>query len=333
MGKNCDKKGDLRKGNMTESMKKGVKDLKDGGGIVMATDKTGGLSYETEESYKKAAEDHIGEDEDITEKVRKNTESNFNGIGKALLRCLRVGETNKKDDRFIQAITTSNTILPPMSLAGKDHKPIEDPTKGPKRRAIVSANEGPNVRVSNLVASVLKQVSDMEDSDKEERATEGLQAKIEDLNRRLHEDAYNDDTPKDDRCLVAGSLDFKSMYPSFEAGATAKIVRRRVEEGPAVIEVDEVELSRTLFIALSDDEIEVEDIKDLLHTVKEGEDKPRMTDQEITGGSDFRTVKSKLNPPKRSPTPREKKKADWNPDGLAGEICYEQFPLHIWRKR
>ena len=65
-----------------------------------------------------------------------------------------------------------------MSLSGKDHKPIEDPTKGPTRRAIVSANEGPNVRVSNLVASVLKKVTDMEESDKEKRSTEGLQAKI-----------------------------------------------------------------------------------------------------------------------------------------------------------
>ena len=60
----------------------------------MKTDKTGGLSYEKVESYEKAAEGHNAEDEVINKKVRKNTEYNFNGIGKALLRCLRVGEKN-----------------------------------------------------------------------------------------------------------------------------------------------------------------------------------------------------------------------------------------------
>ena len=39
--------------------------------------------------------------------------------------------------------------------------------------------------------------------------------------------------------------------------------------------MDEVELDRTLFIALSDDEIEVEDIRVLFHRVMEGEDKPK----------------------------------------------------------
>ena len=54
--------------------------------------------------------------------------------------------------------------------------------------------------------------------------------------------------------------------------------------------------------------LEAKDIKDLLHTTKEDETKPRMIDQEITGGDDFRTVKSKLNPPKRSPTDQERRK-------------------------
>ena len=133
MKDNCDKKGDIRNGNLTESMKKGIKDLREGGGVVMPTDKTGGLSYETKDSYLKAAKDHVDEDVEITEKVRKNTEAQYNGIGKALLRCLRVGESYPSDDRFVQAITVSNSLLPTLSLSGKDHKPITDPSKGPKR--------------------------------------------------------------------------------------------------------------------------------------------------------------------------------------------------------
>ena len=42
--------------------------------------------------------------------------------------------------------------------------------------------------------------------------------------------------------------------------------------------------------------------------MKEGETKPKLTDQEITGGSDFRSIKSRLNPPKQSPNGLEKRK-------------------------
>ena len=47
----------------------------------------------------------------------------------------------------------------------------------------------------------------------------------------------------------------------------------------------------------------------LLHTVKDGEDKPKLTDQEITGGVHFRTgPRSKLLPLNRSPSNSERKK-------------------------
>ena len=41
----------------------------------MSTEKTMGLSIESKESYKAAAEEHIKDDEKITEKVRKQTET------------------------------------------------------------------------------------------------------------------------------------------------------------------------------------------------------------------------------------------------------------------
>ena len=49
---------------------------------------------------------------------------------------------------------------------------------------------------------------------------------------------------------------------------------------------------------------------DLLHSQKDPtEKKPRLIDNEMVGGNDFRTgPKSKLNPPKRTPTPGERKK-------------------------
>ena len=48
----------------------------------------------------------------------------------------------------------------------------------------------------------------------------------------------------------------------------------------------------------------------MLHSQKDATDnKPKLTDQEMVGGKDFRTgPKSKLNPPKRKPTESERKK-------------------------
>ena len=60
-------------------------------------------------------------------------------------------------------------------------------------------------------------------------------------------------------------------------------MRKRLENGPAEIVVDDEELARTLMVVLSEDEIKNEDLTDLVHTVKEGETKPKITDQEITG--------------------------------------------------
>ena len=142
----------------------------------MATDKTNGLSYETKDSYKLAAKDHIKDNKIVSDKTRKNIEANYNGIGKGMLRFLRVGEARKQDNRLVEAVTTHNTTVPTLKLTGKDHKHIEDPKINQKRRALVGANEGPNVRVSNMVAKVLNSASDMEESKYECQSSEGLQA-------------------------------------------------------------------------------------------------------------------------------------------------------------
>ena len=143
-------------------------------------------------------------------------------------RSLRVGEGNKVDGRIVEAVTTLNTIFPPMSLFGRDHEGIEDEKKGPKRRPVVSANEGPNVRVSNLAAKVINEAADMEDSKSECKSAEGLLAKIEALNTILHDEASKDEdeNPMDERELVVGSLDFKAWYPSFKPTESGNIVRK-----------------------------------------------------------------------------------------------------------
>ena len=174
----------------------------------------------------------------LLRKKRKNIESEYNGIAKGMARYLRVGEGNKQDGRIVEAVTTHNNILTPLSFTGKDHKKITDEKKGPKRRAVVSANEGPNVRVSNLTAKILNKAADKEESKSECKSTEGLLAKIEDLNKRLHDEAFDDENAKDERDVVAGSLDFDAWYKSFNPIEAGEIVRRRLEKGPSKTKVD-----------------------------------------------------------------------------------------------
>ena len=289
----ADEKGNIRESNLTDDQTKGLQELKQktkDEAVIMPTDKTMGLSVETKESYKEAANEHIKDDEKVTEKVRKHTEAEFNSIGKAMIRFLEVGGGRKHDDRIKEAMLTENVMLPPLSLYGKDHKPNADIEKGPVRRPVVSASEGPNARVSDLAADVLNKAADAEKSEFECPSTEALQAKVEELNKRLVKEAFEEVGLDDAVKVVAGSLDFKAWYPSLRKEVVVSALRQGLESGPAIIKVNEVELARFLFVMMEDKDIKAEGLEDLVHTMKNpAERKPRLTDQEVVGGEDFRT--------------------------------------------
>ena len=314
----ADDEGNIRESNLTPSQIKGLQELKEktkDNLVVMPTDKTMGLSVETKESYKAAAEEHIKNDEKVSEKVRKHTEAEFNSIGKAMIRFLEVGGGRKHDDRIKEAMLTENVMLPPLSLYGKDHKinADADAEKGPVRRPVVSASEGPNARVSNLAAEVLNKAADAEKSEYECASTEALQSKVEELNRKLAKEPFANGGAIDDHDqakVIAGSLDFRAWYPSLKKDVVIPTIRKRLEASPATINVNEVELARFLFVMMEEEDINAEGLKDVVHTMKNDEDKkPGITDQEMVGGEDFRTgLKSKLNPPRRKPTEAQRKR-------------------------
>ena len=201
-------------------------------------------------------------------------------------------------------------MLPPLSLYGKDHKPDIDINKGPKRRPVVGANEGPNARVSDLAARVLNQAADAEESTFECNSTESLQAKVEALNIRLKEEAFDEEAQVDERKVVIGSLDFKVWYPSMKTNIVVPVIRKRLEKSPTNIKVCDLELSIFLFVMMQEDKIKEEGLEDVLHSQKDTtENIPRLTDKEMFGGDDFRNAaKSKIIPPKRDPSPSERKR-------------------------
>ena len=160
INENCDRKGELEKS------------------------KTGSLSFETKHSFLAGVEPHIGEDED------------FNGIGRAMTRFLRVGKARRADRRIIEVMMTTNITLPVVSLYGKDHKEISDEEKkekGPPRRAVGHVTDGVQVRVSNLAAKVLNEIADKENPEHELKSREDLQAKFEAWNKTLRDEALKQD--------------------------------------------------------------------------------------------------------------------------------------------
>ena len=222
-----------------------------------------------------------------------------------MLRFLEVGEGRKHDNRIKESILTENSMLPPLLLSGKDHKPNIVEEIGPRTRQ--SVTEGPNVQVSDLTAKVLNQVSDINESKTQCPSTESLQAKVEALNQRLIEKALNG--VKDNRCLVIGSLDFEAWVLNMLAKNVGKIVRKRLEKTVAKIKVDDIELATFLFVIMNKEEVKQEKFEDILPTLKDpSQPKPKLTDQILTGSKDFRTGnKSVINPPRRKPTNEEKK--------------------------
>ena len=68
----------------------------------------------------------------------------------------------------------------------------------------------------------------------------------------------------------------------------AQIVKKQLTKSVVKIRGEDLEVSRFLTVALTTNEKRESDLEDILHTVKEGENMHRLTDQEITGSDQFR---------------------------------------------
>ena len=85
---------------------------------------------------------------------------------------------------------TEDVMLPPLSLYSKDHKSNAGGVAGTPWRPFANAKKCPNAWASDLAAEVLNLAADAEKSVYECPSTEALQSKIEELNKRLNDQAY-----------------------------------------------------------------------------------------------------------------------------------------------
>ena len=74
----------------------------------------------------------------------------------------------------------------------------------------------------------MSKAADAEESKYECTSTEGLQAKVEALNKRLHDEAFLPEGQVEERKIITGSLDFKSWYPNMKVEVVVPVVRKRL---------------------------------------------------------------------------------------------------------
>ena len=143
IGKLEDKSKGWNKMNTTESVRKGIKKIRDridrGEIVCYETDKSGRWSVDSVENYRKACEEHLTEEkvEQIDDEEHESAEREMNLQAAALTYMMGLDE-EKGDDRLLNILRAEHVIVPPFYGMRKDHKPVEEDRReeGPKVRPV-----------------------------------------------------------------------------------------------------------------------------------------------------------------------------------------------------
>ena len=158
-----------------------------------------------------------------------------------------------------------------------------------KTRPVCKAqvNQSPNGPLADLVCEVLSPF--VEEADKENRtdlaSTEELCAQIKKVNDKIEAEGLNKGPFQQEGKLIVGSKDVKSFYPEMDVQVAAEEVKKEIEESTLEIEVDTLELALFLACSMTQEEIDSEGLKEVVHTrrFKTGA-RPGLTCKAITAG-------------------------------------------------
>ena len=158
-----------------------------------------------------------------------------------------------------------------------------------KTRPVCKAqvNQSPNGPLADLVCEVLSPF--VEEADKENRtdlaSTEELCAQIKKVNDKIEAEGLNKGPFQQEGKLIVGSKDVKSFYPEMDVQVAAEEVKKEIEESTLEIEVDTLELALFLACSMTQEEIDSEGLKEVVHTrrFKTGA-RPGLTCKVITAG-------------------------------------------------
>jgi hypothetical protein len=257
-----------RDGNLSEQQlqgkKKVLKKIQDKEIIISTTDKSGKFVIMTPEGYKEAAEEHLNDEEINWEDINK-IEVKMNRHSKQMVKIFSMGSVHDQKDRMFSAYTTKDSRPGEVSFLIKDHK---DPKPGktvPPTRPVCNAREGPNSRLSNLVAQILNKVADAADEGGECKSTEEMLRGILDVNKRIEEMSEEDlDSVKDIQII---SMDVKALYPNLKIKECAEIIQKTVEN--STLDFDDMdwdEAGKYVAVNYSKSEIEEAGLREVVPT-------------------------------------------------------------------
>ena len=275
--------------------------------VLVCSDKSGKLYPMSRELYRQCMEPYIHGDSEHTRKDVLKAEKKFNGASKQLLRALQFGENWGQEDRFNSACRVRNHGVPSMNQLVKDHK--ETLKTRPVCRCKVQ--QAPNGPLADLVCEVLNPF--VEEADKERKtevkSTEELCAEVKVANERIARDGVRRGPFQLDGNLVVGSKDVSAHYPSIDIEVAAKELKLEVEESDLDVEMNVEEVALYLTCALTQEEIDKEGLRDVVHRRKHKKgSRPGLTSKAIMGGPSTRHKQSPWHPPAREPTKKEKMK-------------------------
>ena len=197
--------------NLTQDQHKGLVSLlkkkKDNEMVIFETDKSKRFSCDTPENYKRLAEVHTENDEEIDSVAKNSYEKLLNAHGGMWLRILNAGDKTNQYDRIRSSMASKNNPPAPLSILRKDHKHYESEVIGPPGRPVCGGDVSYNKRISHLLSMILTDVYNEEKTVC--ASTEELLAEVEKLNDEGIGDGY-----------VIGSFDVEALYPSLDVDFT-----------------------------------------------------------------------------------------------------------------
>ena len=214
--KKCNQKGFIKKGNVSNNVKDGIKSVKERVKekevVVYTTDKTGEFSIDTTDNYLNVLKEHTINDEKVSEKKVKSLENRCNDHLKQFNKMFSVGSSFGQEGRIANASTATNVPAPPLYGLRKTHKPVADPPVRP----VCGANSAPNSRLGHFLSRMVNNFADCAERSTECRSSEEMRAAFLQFNK------LNKQTKL--RCKIL-SMDVKSLYPSMSWDETVKSVK------------------------------------------------------------------------------------------------------------
>ena len=149
--------------NLGPLQKRGLKSLRkkteNGEVVVYQTDKSGRLSIDKPENYKKAMAPHLQGSLVTTEECNKMEEV-ICAHAISWTRILAIGSLVNQKDRVRKCMLSQSSPIPPLYGLRKDHKdlPLDKIVEGPPVRPVCGVNSSPNHKLSYLLSTILSEL-------------------------------------------------------------------------------------------------------------------------------------------------------------------------------